>query len=83
LYSSPNVIRGIKLIAVRWERNGAHRGEKEMHAVFWRGSLKVRGHVEDLRTRGSTILKGTLMKSYGRSWISFKWLRIETGDEMF
>jgi hypothetical protein len=35
LYSSPNIILGIKLRRMRWVGHVAHMGEREMHTGFW------------------------------------------------
>jgi hypothetical protein len=54
-----------------WER-------REMHANFWKGSLKEVDHFEDTDLAGKVILKYILMKEYGAAWSGFIWFRIRT-----
>jgi hypothetical protein len=46
LYSSPNIVRVIKSIRMRWAAHVARRGE--MFTGFWFGGPKGRDHLEDL-----------------------------------
>ena len=45
LYSSPNIVRVIKLRRVRWTEHVARMGIGETNSGFWWGNLRVRGHL--------------------------------------
>jgi hypothetical protein len=62
LYSSPNIVRVIKLRRMRWAGHVAHMGEGEVFTGFWLGGLKARGHWEDLGIGGRITLKWTLWR---------------------
>jgi hypothetical protein len=51
----------------------------EVHAEFWWGDLKEKGHLKNPGVDGRLILKGILKKSNGEAWTSLTWLRIGTG----
>jgi hypothetical protein len=62
LYSSPNIIRIIKLRRMRFAGYVARMGRRGMHVGFWWGSQKERENQEDLDVGGRIILKCTLEK---------------------
>jgi hypothetical protein len=57
LYSSPNNVRVIKSLKMRWAGHVARIGKGEMFTGFWLGGSKVRDHREDQDLDGRTILK--------------------------
>jgi hypothetical protein len=60
LYSSPSIIRLVKLWRVRWAGHVALMGGSKVHIGYWWGRQKVRDHWEDLDVSGWTILKRIL-----------------------
>jgi len=46
LYSSPNIIRVIKLRRMRWAGHVTCMGERRGYTGFWRGNQRERGHLE-------------------------------------
>jgi hypothetical protein len=48
LYSTPNIVRVIKSIRIRWAGHVARMGEKKGVTGFWLGNLKERAHLEDM-----------------------------------
>jgi hypothetical protein len=54
LYSSPNIVRVIKLRRMRWVGHVAQMGEKR-GVVFWWGNLRERDHLQDPRIDGIVI----------------------------
>jgi hypothetical protein len=57
LYSSPNIVRVIKLRRMRWAGHVAGRGEGTgFFTGFWLGGLKARDHWEDLGLGGRITL---------------------------
>jgi len=68
LYRSPNIIRVIKLIRMRWVGHVARAGEKEVHTRFWWGSLTGRDQLGDSSVGGRIILNWIFRKWAGRSW---------------
>jgi hypothetical protein len=57
LYSSPNVIRIVKLRRMSWAGHIAHVGKKRNAYRVWVGKKKERDHQEYLDIGRSTILK--------------------------
>jgi hypothetical protein len=53
--------------------------EKEVHTVFWWGSMRERDHLEGPGIDGRVILRCILRKWDG-GWTGLFWLRIGTGD---
>jgi hypothetical protein len=62
LYSSPNIVREIKLRRVRWAEHVAVSGRVEVYTRFWWGNLKARDHLEDPGIYGMIILKWIFRK---------------------
>jgi hypothetical protein len=60
LYSSPNIVRVIKLISTRWAGHVARMGRGEVFTVFRLGGPKVRDHWEDQGVGGRITLSWTL-----------------------
>lgn len=48
VYSSPSIIRVIKLRSIKCIRHVACMGEMRLHTKFWSEDLKGRDHLEDL-----------------------------------
>jgi hypothetical protein len=57
MYSSPNILRVIKLRRMRWAGHVARTGKGETSADFWWGNLKERGHWGDPGVDEKVILK--------------------------
>jgi hypothetical protein len=80
LYSSPGMIRVIK---IKDNEMGSHvecMGEKKNACRALAENLKERIYLEDLGVDKKIILKWILGKLYGRTWTGFIWLRNETLD---
>jgi hypothetical protein len=60
LYSSPSIIRIIKLRRMRWAGHVARIGRRGMHIGFWWESQKERDHQKDLAIGGRIILRWIL-----------------------
>jgi hypothetical protein len=58
LYSSPNIVRVIKLRMTRWAGHVARVGRGEVFTGFWLGGPKVRHNSEDLDIGGRVTLSG-------------------------
>jgi len=56
LYSSPNIVRVIKLRIMIWAGHVARVGRGEAYTGFWWGNLSERDHSEDPGIDGRTIL---------------------------
>jgi hypothetical protein len=55
LYSSPNIVRAIKLRRVRWAGKVARMGRGQEHTGFGWGYLRERNHLEDPGIDGGNI----------------------------
>jgi hypothetical protein len=55
LYCSPNILRVIKSIRMRWARHIARLGSGEVCTGFWWGNLMERGHWGDPGIDGTII----------------------------
>jgi hypothetical protein len=60
LYSSPNIVRVIKLMRIKWAGQWHAWGRGEVLTRFWLGGPKTRDHWEDLGISGRIILRWTL-----------------------
>jgi len=56
LYCSPNIFWVIKSRRMRWARNVARIGRRELQTEFWWGNLRERDHWGDLGVDGKIIL---------------------------
>ena len=56
LYSSPNIVRVIKLIKMRWVGHVACMGRREAYTWFWWGNLRERDHLGEPGVDGRIIL---------------------------
>jgi hypothetical protein len=52
LYSSPNIVRVIKLRRMRWAGHVTCMGRGEVLTAFWLGGSKARDHWKDLGVGG-------------------------------
>jgi hypothetical protein len=78
LYSSPNIIRVIKLRRMRWAEHVAHMGEK-------RGAYRIlvgRRPLGRPRCRWEDNIKMDLQEVGWGEWTGLSWLRIGTGGEL-
>ena len=77
LYSSPNLVRVIKLrrmrLAGQWGRGEAYKG-------FWWRNLRERDHLGDPDLDGRIILRWIFRKWDVGVWTGSSWLRIGTGS---
>ena len=74
---SPNTVRVIKSIKVRWAEHVAHMGIEEVYTGFCWGNPRGRDHLEDRVVDGRIILRWIFRKwDMGVS----SWLRIGTGS---
>jgi len=70
LYSSPNIVRVIKSIKMRWAGNVARMGRGERYTWLWWGDLRERDHLEDLGVDGRIVLRWIFRKWHGGvDWI--------------
>jgi hypothetical protein len=79
LYSSPNIVRVIKLRRMRWAGHVARMGEGRGVTGFWLRGPKVRGHWEDLGVGGRITLSWTLreIRIDGANWIQLDQDRVQ------
>jgi hypothetical protein len=78
LYSSPNIIRVIKSIRMRWAEHVARTGKREVHAGFLWVDLREGDLLGDPGVDGRIILK-CIFKKWDGAWTGLSWLRIGTG----
>jgi len=79
LYSSPNIVRMIKSIRMRWAGHVSRMGEERGCIGSWWGNRMERDHRGDLGIDGWIIL-GWISKRWDVGiWTGLGWLRIETG----
>jgi hypothetical protein len=57
LYSSPIIIRVLKVSIMRWAERVARMWRGEVHAGFWWINLREINHLKDLGVDGKIILK--------------------------
>jgi len=57
LYASPDIIRVIKSVRLKWAGHTACMGEIKIHIKLWSENLKVRYHLGRSRCRWSIILQ--------------------------
>jgi hypothetical protein len=62
LYSSPNIVRVIKLRRMRWVGHVARMGRGKVFTGFWLGGPKVRDHWEDIGVGGRITLRWNLRR---------------------
>jgi hypothetical protein len=81
LYSSPNIVRVIKSIRMRWAGYVAHMSEERgcIGSWSWWGNRRERDHLGDLGVNGWIIL-GRISRRWDVGiWTGLGWSRIETG----
>jgi hypothetical protein len=76
LYSSPNIVRVIKAMRMRWVGHVARIGRGEVFTGFWVGGPKLRDHWEDLGVSGRITLRWILGREGSMGRTGFGWLRI-------
>jgi hypothetical protein len=74
-YSSPSVIRIIKLKRMRSAGHVARMGRRGIHIGYWWENQKEKDHVGRPRLGGWIILKLNLERSDGMVWVGLIWLR--------
>ena len=79
LYSSPNIVRGIKWRRMRWAWHVAHMGEERGCTESWWGNRRERDHWGDLGVDGWIILGWISRRWDVGIWTGLGWPRIETG----
>ena len=79
LYTSPNIVWGIKSRRMKWAGNVARRGRAEAYMGFWWGSLKERVQLGDPGVDGKIILRWIFSKWNMGAWTGPSWLRIGAG----
>ena len=79
LYCSPNIFWVIKSRRMRWARNVARIGRRELQTEFWWGNLRERDHWGDLGVDGKIILVWSFRKWVLVMRTGLGWPSIETG----
>ena len=79
LYSSPNIVRVIKLRRMRRARNVACMGEERGYIGSWWGNQRERDHWGDLGVDWWIILGWISRRWDVDMWTGLGWPRIETG----
>jgi hypothetical protein len=82
LYSSPSIVRLVKLRRKRWAGNDGTYGSSKKCMQIFCSENNGRDHLEDVSIDGRTILKGILKKTIIRMWPEFIWLRTGTNIEL-
>jgi hypothetical protein len=77
LYSSPHIVRMMKLRRMRWTGHVARMGRRGIHINYWWESQKERDHWEDQNIGGWTILKCILERFDEVVLTGLIWLSIE------
>jgi hypothetical protein len=62
MYSSPNIVRVIKLRRIRWAGPVARMGERRGYTGFWWGNLREEDHLGDPGVDGRMILRWIFRK---------------------
>jgi len=76
LYSSPNIVRMIKLRRTRWAGHVVRVWRGGPNTGFWWENLKVRDHSEDPSVDGGVIIRWIFKKWELGVWTGSRWLRI-------
>ena len=79
LYSSPNIVRVIKLRRMRWVGYVARMGRGAVYTGFWLGNLRERDLFGAPSVDGRIILRWIFTKWDVRAWAGLIWLRIGRG----
>jgi len=79
LYCSPDIVRVIKLIRMRWAGHVARVGRGEAYTGFWWGNLREGDYLGDPGIDGRIILRWIFRKWGVGVWTGSSWLRIGTG----
>ena len=78
LFSSPNIVRVIKLRRMRWAGHVARVEEGRGVHKFWWGNLSEKDHWGDQDVDGRIILRWIFRKREGFVGTGWSWLRIGT-----
>jgi len=81
LYSSPNIVRVIKLRRMRWAGHIRVGKRGESYTGFWLGNLKEGDHLGDPGVDGRVILRWIFRNLDVGLWTGLSWLRTWTGGE--
>jgi len=79
LYCSPNIVRVIKSIRMRWAGHVVRMGEEMVCIGSWWGNRRERDHWGDLGADGWIMLGWISRRWDAGMWTGLGWLRIETG----
>jgi len=79
LYSSPNIVRVIKSIRMRWAGHVARMGGERGCIGSWWGNRREGDHCGDLGVDGWIILERISGRWDVGIWTGLGWPRIETG----
>jgi hypothetical protein len=78
MYSSPNIVWGIKSGRMRWVGNVARMGRGEACIGFWWVNLRERDQWGEPGVEGRIILRWIFSKWDVGVWTDLGWLRIQT-----